>query len=118
MIGFNSESPRLIEPGVSYFLRKSLSKCNENKSLYFNRIFNLGLLFMFVLILGGMLMYKKNTKLTIEEKDKKRQKSREYILEKIKSLNEKERQKRNEIITSLPKFESNFVQLHKNYYKI
>ena len=31
---FNSESPRLIEPGVSYFLRKSLSKCNENKHGY------------------------------------------------------------------------------------
>ena len=118
MIEFNSESPRLIEPGVSYFLRKSLSKCNENKSLYFNRMFNLGLLFIFVLILGGMLMYKKNTKLTNEEKEVKRQKNREYILEKIKALNEKERQKRNEIITSLPKFESNFVQLHKKYYKI
>ena len=115
---FSKETPRLIEPGVSYFLRKSLSKCNENKTLYFNRIFNLGLLFLFVLILGGMLMYKKNTKLTSEEKKAKQQKNREYILEKIKALNEKERQKRNEIITSLPKFESNFVQLHKNYYKI
>lgn len=115
---FNSENPRLIEPGVSYFLRKSLSRCSENKSLYFNRIFNLGLLFVFVLILGGMLMYKKNTKLTNEEKDSKKQKNKDYILEKIKALNEKERQKRNEIITSLPKFESNFVKLHKNYYKI
>jgi len=115
---FNSETPRLIEPGVSYFLRKSLSRCNENKSLYFNRLFNLGLLFLFVLILGGLLMYKKNTKLTDEEKEVKKQKHKEYILEKIKKLNEKERQKRNEIITSLPKFESNFVQLHKNYYKI
>ena len=115
---FNTETPRLIEPGVSYFLRKSLSKCNENKNIYFNRLFNLGLLFLFVLILGGLLMYKKNTKLTKEEKDVKKQKNREYILEKIKSINEKERQKRNEIITSLPKFESNFVQLHKNYYKI
>jgi uncharacterized protein YlxW (UPF0749 family) len=115
---FSKETPRLIEPGVSYFLRKSLSKCNENKTLYFNRIFNLGLLFLFVLILGGMLMYKKNTKLTNKEKKAKQQKNREYILEKIKALNEKERQKRNEIITSLPKFESNFVQLHKNYYKI
>ena len=115
---FNSETPRLIEPGVSYFLRKSLSRCNENKSLYFNRLFNLGLLLLFVLILGGLLMYKKNTKLTDEEKEVKKQKHKEYILEKIKKLNEKERQKRNEIITSLPKFESNFVQLHKNYYKI
>lgn len=115
---FSKETPRLIEPGVSYFLRKSLTRCNENKTLYFNRIFNLGLLFLFVFILGGLLMYKKNAKLTDEQKKVKKQKNKEYILEKIKILNEKERQKRNEIITSLPKFESNFVQLHKNYYKI
>ena len=115
---FNRETPRLIEPGVSYFLKKSLSKCNENKSIYFNRLFNLGLLFLFLLILGGLLMYKKNTKLTDEEKEIKRQKNQEYILEKIKAINEKERERRNEIITSLPKFESNFVRLHKNYYKI
>ena len=115
---FNNETPRLIEPGVSYFLRKSLSKCNQNKSLYFNRLFNLGLLFIFVMILGGLLMYKKTTKLSDVEKDVKKQKNKEFILKKIKSLSEKERKKRNEIITSLPKFESNFVQLHKNYYKI
>jgi hypothetical protein len=117
-MNFNTENPRLIEPGVSYFLRKSLSRCNSNKTLYFNRLFNLGLLFLFVMILGSLLMYKKNTKLTNEEKEKKKQKNKEYILEKIKSLSEKERKQRNEIITSLPKFESNFVQLHKNYYKI
>ena len=117
-MAFNTETPRLIEPGVSYFLRKSLSKCNENKSLYFNRLFNLGLLFIFVVILGGLLMFKKATKLSAAEKNVKKEKNKEFILEKLKSLSEKERKKRNEIITSLPKFESNFVQLHKNYYKI
>ena len=68
---FNSESPRLIEPGVSYFLRKSLSKCNENKHIYFNRLFNLGLLFIFVILLGSLLVYKKKTKLTKRKKKKK-----------------------------------------------
>ena len=115
---FNIENPKLTEPGVSYFLKTSLSQCNQNKSIYFNRIYNLGLLFIFVLILGGMLIYKKNTKLTDEQKEINRQRNKEYILEKMKSLQEQERKKRNEIITSLPKFESNFVQLHKNYYKI
>ena len=115
---FDKQIPRLTEPGVSYFLKSSLSQCNSKKNLYFNTVFNLGLLFGFVLILGILLVYKKNTKLTTEEKEVKKQKNREYILEKIKSLKEVERKKRNEIITSLPKFESNFVQLHKNYYKI
>ena len=116
MNGFNSGSPRLIEPGVSYFLKNSLSKCNRNKNIYFNRLFNLGLLFIFVILLGSLLVYKKNE--TTEKEKRKKKWQQNYILEKIKSLQEKERKERNEIITSLPKFESNFVNLHKNYYKI
>jgi hypothetical protein len=88
--------PTLTEPGVSYFLRSTLKKCNETKSKYFN----------------------KNTKLTVDEKKAKHEKGKQYVLEKIKSLNEIEKQKRNETITTLPKFESNFMMLHKNYYKI
>ena len=95
--------PTLTEPGVSYFLRSTLKKCNETKTKYFNVLWNLGLLFFFVALLGIILVYKKNTKLTIEQKKEK---------------HEKEKKKQNEIITNLPKFESNFVMLHKNYYKI
>ena len=72
----------------------------------------------FVFILGIILVYKKKTKLTVEEKRDKFEKERKYVLNKIKSLQEKDRIKQNEIITNLPKFESNFVMLHKNYYKI
>jgi|TARA_B110000495_G_C22906698_1_gene529317 hypothetical protein len=110
--------PTLTEPGVSYFLRSTLKKCNETKSKYFNVLWNLGLLFFFVALLGIILIYKKNTKLTVDEKKAKHEKGKQYVLEKIKSLNEIEKQKRNETITTLPKFESNFMMLHKNYYKI
>jgi hypothetical protein len=110
--------PTLTEPGVSYFLRSTLKKCNETKIKYFNTLWNLGLLFIFIAILGIILVYKKNTKLTEEEKKDKHEKEKMYVLEKIKALQEKERIKQNEIITNLPKFESNFVMLHKNYYKI
>jgi hypothetical protein len=115
---YGENMPRLIEPGVSYFLKTTLKQCNDKKTSYFNAIFNLGLLFIFVLILGGLLVYKKNTKLTKKDKEKIQQENKNYIIGKIRTLREKERIKRNEIITSLPKFESNFVQLHKNYYKI
>ena len=108
--------PTLTEPGVSYFLRSTLKKCNETKSKYFNVLWNLGLLFFFVALLGIILIYKKNTKLTVDEKKAKHEKGKQYVLEKIKSLNEIEKQKRNETITTLPKFESNFMMLHTNYY--
>ena len=88
------------------------------KTKYFNTLWNLGLLFIFVILLGIILVYKKNTKLTDKEKKEKHENEKKYVLEKIKSLQQKERQKQNEIITNLPKFESNFVMLHKNYYKI
>ena len=113
-----TDIPTLTEPGVSYFLRSTLKRCNETKTKYFNTLWNLGLLFDFIAILGIILVYKKNTKLTDEEKKEKHEKEKKYVLEKIKSLQQKERQKQNEIITNLPKFESNFVMLHKNYYKI
>ena len=69
-------------------------------------------------LLGIILVYKKNTKLTVDEKKEKHEKEKKYVLEKIKALQEKEKKRQNEIITNLPKFESNFVMLHKNYYKI
>jgi len=99
--------PTLTEPGVSYFLRSTLKRCNETKTKYFNTLWNLGLLFIFVILLGIILVYKKNTKLTDKEKKEKHENEKKYVLE-----------KQNEIITNLPKFESNFVMLHKNYYKI
>jgi|TARA_B100000795_G_scaffold101561_1_gene74754 hypothetical protein len=110
--------PKLTEPGVSYFLKSTLKQCSDKKGKYFNTIFNLGLLFLFLTLLGVSLVYKKNTKMTTKEKKAKHENEREYILNKIKSLKHTEREKRNEIITTLPKFESNFVELHKNYYKI
>jgi len=110
--------PRLTEPGVTYFLRETLKHCNTKKTIYYNAILNLGLLFIFISLLGILLIYKKRTKLTPEERASKKEKQRLYILEKIKSLREQKRKQDNETITSLPKFESNFVQLHKNYYKI
>jgi hypothetical protein len=110
--------PKLTEPGVSYFLKSTLKQCSDKKGQYFNTIFNLGLLFVFIALLGVSLVYKKNTKLTLEEKKEKRENERKYILEKVKSLQQSESKRLNKTITNLPKFESNFVALHKNYYKI
>ena len=39
------ETPNLTEPGVKYFLKETLKKCNEKKGLFYNTILNLGFLF-------------------------------------------------------------------------
>jgi len=40
------------------------------------------------------------------------------VMEKIKALREERKKMNNEIITNLPKFESNFEVMHKKYYAV
>ena len=49
--------PRLIEPGVKYFLSASLEQCHILKNKYNNCLYNLGLFLSF----AGMITYKKNS---------------------------------------------------------
>ena len=108
--------PKLIEPGTKYFLYETLKKCNLNKKNLYNTLFNLGLLLIFIFILGMILIYKNNTKMTINDKIKKKELQTRYILDKIKKY--KMNKEKSENITTLPNFESVFVNLHKNYYNI
>ena len=73
---------------------------------------------IFIILLASLLTWKQKTKLTKEEQTEQRVKERTYILEKLKGMNEQKQREENKIITDLPKFESDFVLLHKNYYKI
>ena len=64
------------------------------------------------------MVYKYKTKLTPEEIKKKRDDQRVYLINKMKDLSYKEQVKQNKLITNLPKFESDFVLMHKNYYNV
>tara|TARA_Y100000996_G_C22510495_1_gene638171 strand:- start:1098 stop:1448 length:351 start_codon:yes stop_codon:yes gene_type:complete len=112
------EFPKLIEPGVKYFLHESLKNCNTNKHQYYNILINLGLLFLFVFILGGILVYKNKTKLTPEELEKKKIFQQKYLLDRVRKFSVERQKEKEEMITNIPKFESSFVQLHKKYYNI
>tara|TARA_Y100001970_G_C14127991_1_gene800080 strand:+ start:576 stop:926 length:351 start_codon:yes stop_codon:yes gene_type:complete len=110
--------PLLTEPGVTYFLRETLKQCRDKKYKYYNRAMNIGLLFLFLMLLGIILIYKKKTKPSKEDLKKKRIEQQQYILHKIKEIQQQRKREHNEIITHLPTFESNFETMHKNYYKI
>jgi|TARA_B110000046_G_scaffold138179_2_gene144538 hypothetical protein len=115
----NKTANNLIEPGVKYFFYESLKQCKIKKTLYFNTILNLGLLFLFISIFGILIIYKKNTKITKKEKAKRNLMNQNYILEKVKMLNKEKQKQSNLIITNLPTtFESTFEKMHKNYYSI
>jgi len=104
--------PVLTEPGVKCFLHNTLKQCHIAKNKFNNLVFNVGLLFAFLLVLALILFYKYKGKLTpveIEEKNKEKQ---QYILSKIKKIEEIKRIDRQELITGLPAWESEYDIIH------
>ena len=66
--------PNLKEPGVNYFLKHTLKNIHKNKKKQFDTFFNIILLFLFIVILGIILVYKFKNKPS--EKEKKTEKKR------------------------------------------
>ena len=48
--------PRLIEPGVKYFLNETLKQCRIFKNKYHNLIWNISLASFFIILLGAFLI--------------------------------------------------------------
>lgn len=98
--------PNLIEPGVKYFLDETLKNCNKKRVEYNNNLFNIILFLGLFSCVTLFLYYKFKTRPTKNDLDEIKNQKKYYILNKIKSLNEKAAKERMEIITNLPKFES------------
>ena len=109
--------PALIESGTKYFLRETLKSCNKKRTNYYNDLTNLGLLLGFILVFGGVIMYKYKTRPNEEARKKKERMKQNYILTKIQALTDAKYKEQNQSITNLPKFESDFVKLHENFFK-
>ena len=109
--------PTLTEPGVKYFLKETLKNCKIKKDLQFNMLMNLGLLGMFVIIVSILLYYKYKTRPTEQDRKKKKQLKKDYFVNKVRQMQAVKAKQLNEQITNLPKFESPFELLHKNFYK-
>jgi hypothetical protein len=84
--GWASPKPVLTEPGVKYFLNQTLKQCHIIRDKFHNTIVNLGLLFVFLLVLGLILLYKYKGRLTPVELEKKNKEKQQYILSKIKNF--------------------------------
>jgi hypothetical protein len=111
---FASSKPVLTEPGVKYFLSQTLKQCHIIKNNFHNTVFNIGLFIAFLLILGLILLYKYKGRLTDVEKHKKNQEKQQYVLSKIKNLQEAKRRAHQELITGLPNWDSEYDIIHKN----
>ena len=105
--------PSLIEPGVKYFLNQTLKQCHTIKNNYYNFLFNTGLLIAFLLILFFILLYKYKGRLTESEKKQKDKEKQQYILSKIKLLQDSKRIAHQELITGLPDWETHHEPINK-----
>ena len=109
--------PTLTEPGVKYFLDKTLKNCKIKRDIFNNKIINICLFSILLIICSGVLYYKYKTRPTEEERKKIKQLKRDYFITKVRKLETKKATRLSESITNLPKFESPFELLHKNFYK-
>jgi septal ring-binding cell division protein DamX len=102
------EKPRLTEPGIKYFLNETLKQCHRFREQYQNMMFNIGLLILFIVVLGILLVYKYKGKLTPEEIEQNESIKKQYILSKIKNYQDAKIKAQQNLITGLPHWENEF----------
>lgn len=99
--------PRLIEPGVKYFLNSTLENCHIIKSKYYNFLYNLGLFIIFALIVGITLYLKYRHKNNIKLQEEKKRKEQEYIMNKLRFMQDYRKSQVNNLMTDLPTWKNN-----------
>lgn len=112
-MNFNEQtSPTLVEPGVKYFIRETLKKCNVYKETYKNQIFNVGLFITFVVILGIFLIYRYKGKPSPEEVAQKDREKKQYIISKIRNYQDDRKRAQQQLITGLPHWDDEFESVN------
>ena len=99
-------TPTLVEPGVRYFLKETLKQCHDFKYKYYSFILNIGLFIGFFLFLSIFLMSKYKGKMSPKERERKDREKHEYILSKIKLVQDEKKRISNELITGLPQWDN------------
>ena len=98
--------PSLIEPGTKSFLNHTLRQCHIIKSKYYNELFNMGIFLTLSIVVSAVLFYKYKGRLTPLEKERKNREKQQYILSKIKKVQESKLRSQQELITGLPNWDN------------
>tara|TARA_Y100000389_G_scaffold47718_1_gene42878 strand:- start:1641 stop:1991 length:351 start_codon:yes stop_codon:yes gene_type:complete len=94
--------PNLIEPGTKYYLKNTLESCKKFREKHINFILNLSLISGFILILSLILYFRYKGNISLEEKNKKIKKEKEYIMTKLVQISDYKKKKSQNLITNLP----------------
>jgi hypothetical protein len=106
IINMDSSFPRLTEPGVKYFISSTLKECRKFKDRHISILFNIGMIMVFIIIVGGFLFYKYKGKLTAEEIQYNNRIKHEYIISKLQQLTIHKHKQNETLITNLPTWEN------------
>ena len=79
-------APRLIEPGVRYFLSGTLKECRKFKDIHASMFFNIYMAGILFVVIGGFLLFRYRGKLTPMELELKNRKKHEYIISKLNQI--------------------------------
>jgi len=96
------DRPNLIEPGVKYWLGYSLKECNQLRKTRTSLLFNIVILILFILVVGGYLTYKYKGKLTHAELVVKHRREKEYIMSKLQQISFVKNKFNDNLITDIP----------------
>ena len=80
------DPPRLIEPGVRYFLSGTLKECRKFKDNHASIFFNMYVAGILTLVIGGFLLFRYRGKPTPAELEIKNRKKHEYIISKLNQI--------------------------------
>jgi hypothetical protein len=98
-------APSLTEPGIHYYIGGSLKECRKFKDKYITLLFNLGMIALFIIFFGSILMYRYNGNISPAEIDLRNRKKKEYIISKLNQLGEIKQKK--SMITDIPMWNNN-----------
>lgn len=97
-------TPNLIEPGIYTFLKYSLKQSHVFKCNYYNYILNISLCIIFVLLITLLCVIHYKGSPTLEEIQLKNNKTKEYIINKIRNYKASQQIMHQQLITALPHF--------------
>ena len=99
--------PRLIEPGMKYFINASLEQCHRFKHTHYNFLYNLGLFISFVIVISIVLYYKYKIKNNQKLQEEKKRQQKEYVLNKLRFMQDYKNIQVSNLMTDLPTWQNN-----------
>jgi len=100
--------PSLIDGNIRNFLTSKLLNSHHIRETYYNGIFNIIFFTIFLMVMGGTLLYKYKGKPTPQDKAHKEYEKKQYILSIIRNQQLEKMRNHQELITGLPHWDTEY----------